>query len=296
MTTTPVKCPSPVLTVLRAVRERRACGEVVTVASSRHKHCCSVIMTNGCISRRGKASLTLGFCDGSSDSDHSYKLTFLYLHHPKEQIAASGLDVGVIEKLEFLVVLFAGELTERQSAQHEQKREGKLITARRKPDRDSLLNVLSERRRGEKLPPLQTVQQNAPQQFGINTFSMRCAEEARLSDVSNLLRESEKRRCTCPVRTPQRPLAPGPPSFTHEDKKMTITSRQSFNVLTVVFLLLSTAALSAHFRVCEPYSDHKGAITSASTAHASLTTRPTCSVAITTTRLSSTAAMRRSSS
>ncbi|CAL9695140.1 unnamed protein product [Knipowitschia caucasica] len=39
---------------------------------------------------------------------------------------------------------------------------------------------------------------------------------------------------------------------------MTITSRQSFNVLTVIFLLLSTAALSAHFRVCEPYSDHKG--------------------------------------
>ncbi|KAK0151628.1 Protein shisa-like-1a [Merluccius polli] len=69
---------------------------------------------------------------------------------------------------------------------------------------------------------------------------------------------------------------------------MTITSRQSFNVLTVVFLLLSSAgkllsirsvsgkgsrcflmspslhpltlatALSAHYRVCEPYSDHKG--------------------------------------
>ncbi|XP_051808144.1 protein shisa-like-1a isoform X1 [Acanthochromis polyacanthus] len=39
---------------------------------------------------------------------------------------------------------------------------------------------------------------------------------------------------------------------------MTITSRQSFNVLTVIFLLLSTAARSAHYRVCEPYSDHKG--------------------------------------
>ncbi|XP_054633110.1 protein shisa-like-1a isoform X1 [Dunckerocampus dactyliophorus] len=39
---------------------------------------------------------------------------------------------------------------------------------------------------------------------------------------------------------------------------MTITSRQSLNVLTVIFLLLSTAALSAHYRVCEPYSDHKG--------------------------------------
>ncbi|XP_010898419.1 protein shisa-like-1a isoform X1 [Esox lucius] len=34
--------------------------------------------------------------------------------------------------------------------------------------------------------------------------------------------------------------------------------RWSFNVLLVTFLLLSTAALSAHFRVCEPYSDHKG--------------------------------------
>ncbi|KAL0968031.1 hypothetical protein UPYG_G00261370 [Umbra pygmaea] len=39
---------------------------------------------------------------------------------------------------------------------------------------------------------------------------------------------------------------------------MPVTSRQSFNVLAVMFLLLSTAALSAHFRVCEPYSDHKG--------------------------------------
>ncbi|XP_061679181.1 protein shisa-like-1a isoform X3 [Syngnathoides biaculeatus] len=39
---------------------------------------------------------------------------------------------------------------------------------------------------------------------------------------------------------------------------MTITSRQSLNVLTVIFLLLSTAALSAHYRVCEPYSDQKG--------------------------------------
>ncbi|XP_039523499.1 protein shisa-like-1a isoform X2 [Pimephales promelas] len=32
----------------------------------------------------------------------------------------------------------------------------------------------------------------------------------------------------------------------------------SFKTLTVIFILLSTAALSAHFRVCEPYSDHKG--------------------------------------
>ncbi|XP_062374586.1 protein shisa-like-1a isoform X2 [Sardina pilchardus] len=39
---------------------------------------------------------------------------------------------------------------------------------------------------------------------------------------------------------------------------MTMYPRWSFNTLTVIFLLLSTAALSAHFRVCEPYSDHKG--------------------------------------
>ncbi|MFT7816992.1 uncharacterized protein KIAA1644 homolog isoform X1 [Arapaima gigas] len=39
---------------------------------------------------------------------------------------------------------------------------------------------------------------------------------------------------------------------------MSVSGRQPFNVLAVAFLLLSTAALSAHFRVCEPYSDHKG--------------------------------------
>ncbi|XP_037398328.1 protein shisa-like-1a isoform X1 [Pygocentrus nattereri] len=39
---------------------------------------------------------------------------------------------------------------------------------------------------------------------------------------------------------------------------MTMRGHWSFNTLAVIFLLLSTAALSAHFRVCEPYSDHKG--------------------------------------
>ncbi|XP_067111031.1 protein shisa-like-1a [Osmerus mordax] len=34
--------------------------------------------------------------------------------------------------------------------------------------------------------------------------------------------------------------------------------RWSSHFLAVVFLLLSSAALSAPFRVCEPYSDHKG--------------------------------------
>ncbi|XP_062859651.1 protein shisa-like-1a [Trichomycterus rosablanca] len=39
---------------------------------------------------------------------------------------------------------------------------------------------------------------------------------------------------------------------------MSITSHQSFNILVIVLVLLSSAALSAHFRVCEPYMDQKG--------------------------------------
>ncbi|KAM9173260.1 protein shisa-like-1 isoform 2-T5 [Pangshura tecta] len=39
---------------------------------------------------------------------------------------------------------------------------------------------------------------------------------------------------------------------------MTSCGQQSLNVLMVVFLLLLSAALSAHFRVCEPYTDYKG--------------------------------------
>ena len=46
-----------------------------------------------------------------------------------------------------------------------------------------------------------------------------------------------------PSSSPPSLLLLHPPSFPHEDKKMTITSRQSFNVLTVIFLLLSTAGL-----------------------------------------------------
>nr|XP_033808471.1 protein shisa-like-1 isoform X1 [Geotrypetes seraphini] len=38
---------------------------------------------------------------------------------------------------------------------------------------------------------------------------------------------------------------------------MTGCALQSTNVLTVVFLLISSTAFSAHFRVCEPYKDHK---------------------------------------
>ncbi|XP_047598568.1 protein shisa-like-1 isoform X2 [Lutra lutra] len=38
---------------------------------------------------------------------------------------------------------------------------------------------------------------------------------------------------------------------------MTSCGQQSLNVLTVLSLLIS-AVLSAHFRVCEPYTDHKG--------------------------------------
>ncbi|XP_074128034.1 protein shisa-like-1 [Sminthopsis crassicaudata] len=39
---------------------------------------------------------------------------------------------------------------------------------------------------------------------------------------------------------------------------MTSCGQQSLNVLTVILSLLFSAALSAHFRVCEPYTDHKG--------------------------------------
>uniref|UniRef100_F7EIG4 Shisa like 1 n=1 Tax=Monodelphis domestica TaxID=13616 RepID=F7EIG4_MONDO len=39
---------------------------------------------------------------------------------------------------------------------------------------------------------------------------------------------------------------------------MTSWGQQSLNVLTVLLSLLFSAALSAHFRVCEPYIDHKG--------------------------------------
>ncbi|KAF5907959.1 protein shisa-like-1a isoform X1, partial [Clarias magur] len=46
--------------------------------------------------------------------------------------------------------------------------------------------------------------------------------------------------------------------FLHEDREMTMRGHWSSNTLAIIFLLLSTAALSAHFRVCEPYSDHKG--------------------------------------
>ncbi|XP_044306818.1 protein shisa-like-1 [Varanus komodoensis] len=39
---------------------------------------------------------------------------------------------------------------------------------------------------------------------------------------------------------------------------MTSCGLQSLNTLMVVFSLLLPAALSAHFRVCEPYTDYKG--------------------------------------
>ncbi|XP_051546264.1 protein shisa-like-1a isoform X1 [Myxocyprinus asiaticus] len=38
---------------------------------------------------------------------------------------------------------------------------------------------------------------------------------------------------------------------------MSVTNDHS-NILAIIFLLLSTEVFSAHFRVCEPYSDHKG--------------------------------------
>ncbi|XP_052454115.1 protein shisa-like-1a isoform X1 [Carassius gibelio] len=39
---------------------------------------------------------------------------------------------------------------------------------------------------------------------------------------------------------------------------MSVTNHPSINILTIIFLVLSSTALSAHFRVCEPYTDHKG--------------------------------------
>lgn len=54
------------------------------------------------------------------------------------------------------------------------------------------------------------------------------------------------RRCSSPAKAESPSLFPSlllPTFFTHEEEKMTITSRQSFNVLTVIFLLLSTAGL-----------------------------------------------------
>lgn len=54
------------------------------------------------------------------------------------------------------------------------------------------------------------------------------------------------RRCSSPAKAESPSLFPSlrlPWFFTHEEEKMTITSRQSFNVLTVIFLLLSTAGL-----------------------------------------------------
>ncbi|XP_051976114.1 protein shisa-like-1a isoform X1 [Xyrauchen texanus] len=38
---------------------------------------------------------------------------------------------------------------------------------------------------------------------------------------------------------------------------MCVTNDHS-SILAIIFLLLSTEVFSAHFRVCEPYSDHKG--------------------------------------
>ncbi|XP_071407661.1 protein shisa-like-1 isoform X2 [Pithys albifrons albifrons] len=39
---------------------------------------------------------------------------------------------------------------------------------------------------------------------------------------------------------------------------MTSCGHQSLNVLMVLLSLLLSAVLAAHFRVCEPYTDHKG--------------------------------------
>ncbi|KAM8974552.1 protein shisa-like-1 [Pelodytes ibericus] len=43
-----------------------------------------------------------------------------------------------------------------------------------------------------------------------------------------------------------------------ETKRMTSRVNRSLNVLMLFFLVMSSKASSAHFRVCEPYADHKG--------------------------------------
>ncbi|XP_048371416.1 protein shisa-like-1 isoform X5 [Sphaerodactylus townsendi] len=44
----------------------------------------------------------------------------------------------------------------------------------------------------------------------------------------------------------------------NENKTMTSCGLQSLNTLMIVFSVLLPTALSAHFRVCEPYTDYKG--------------------------------------
>ncbi|XP_053318705.1 protein shisa-like-1 isoform X2 [Spea bombifrons] len=42
------------------------------------------------------------------------------------------------------------------------------------------------------------------------------------------------------------------------DQKMTGWANQPLNILILLFLVMSSKASSGHFRVCEPYTDHKG--------------------------------------
>ncbi|XP_037703996.1 protein shisa-like-1 isoform X1 [Choloepus didactylus] len=65
------------------------------------------------------------------------------------------------------------------------------------------------------------------------------------------------RGCRAPACLPC-PRAPGSARRIHESQTMTSCGQQSLNVLTVLLSLLFSAALSVHFRVCEPYTDHKG--------------------------------------
>ncbi|XP_014390618.1 PREDICTED: uncharacterized protein KIAA1644 homolog [Myotis brandtii] len=59
----------------------------------------------------------------------------------------------------------------------------------------------------------------------------------------------------------QRGASPAPTAGSsgrpHASQTMTSCGQRSLNVLTVLSLLVP-AVLSAHFRVCEPYTDHKG--------------------------------------
>lgn len=59
-------------------------------------------------------------------------------------------------------------------------------------------------------------------------------------------------------KCPESDWAPGDSLMDQWKPTMTSCGQQSLNVLMVLLSLLLSAVLSAHFRVCEPYTDYKG--------------------------------------
>ncbi|XP_032201877.1 protein shisa-like-1 isoform X5 [Mustela erminea] len=76
------------------------------------------------------------------------------------------------------------------------------------------------------------------------SWRLRMSEEARGVE--------ETRKCPFPYL-----YVTGSSPRIDASQMMTSCGQQSLNVLTLLSLLIS-AVLSAHFRVCEPYTDHKG--------------------------------------